>query len=117
MAPGRHRVSVTYHGKPPVAVRPPWLGGFTWEKDRDGMDWISINCQKEGGRIYFPCKDHPGDEPNEGADLYITVPANLTVAGPGLLKETTRRGADKTYHWKTEYTIRDRKSTRLNCSH
>jgi aminopeptidase N len=105
LAAGRHRVSITYYGKPPVAVRPPWLGGFTWEKDRDGMDWISINCQKEGGRIYFPCKDHPGDEPNEGADLYITVPAHLTVAGPGLLKETTQKKGTKTYHWKTDYTI------------
>jgi len=102
---GRHRVSITYQGKPPVAVRPPWLGGFTWEKDTNGFDWISINCQKEGGRIYFPCKDHPSDEPNEGADLYITVPSHLVVAGPGLLKETISKRGTKTYHWKTEYTI------------
>lgn len=102
---GQHVVDITYEGKPPVAVKPPWLGGFTWAKDSLGNDWISINCQKEGGRIYFPCKDHPSDEPNEGVDMKITVPKGLIVAGPGvLLKQITKK--DKTtFYWKTNYTI------------
>ena len=104
-AEGHHAVRVTYAGKPPVAVRPPWLGGFTWEKDRSGNEWISINCQKEGGRVYFPCKDHPSDEPNEGVDMYITIPKDLVVAGPGLLKGTVVKSGLKTYHWQTNYTI------------
>jgi len=102
---GKELVRIDYNGEPPVAVRPPWFGGFTWTKDKGGNPWVVINCQKEGGRIYFPCKDHPSDEPNEGVDLYITVPKGLVVAGPGLLQKATTVKNKQTYHWKTNYTI------------
>lgn len=102
---GKQTIKISYGGAPPVAVRPPWLGGFTWTKDRSGNPWVAINCQKEGGRIYFPCKDHPGDEPNEGVDMLITVPKGLVVAGPGLLQKVTNKKDKQTYHWKTNYTI------------
>jgi hypothetical protein len=55
---GNQKVYVEYNGIPPVAVRPPWDGGFTWKKDSAGFDWVSINIQGEGGKMYFPCKDH-----------------------------------------------------------
>jgi len=102
---GKHKVWIGYGGEPPVAIRPPWSGGFTWTKDSAGNPWVAINCQLEGAKLYFPCKDHPSDEPNEGVDLIITVPKGLVVAGPGLLKEV-RKGEEKvSYHWKTQYTI------------
>lgn len=102
---GNHSVLIVYAGNPPEAVRPPWLGGFTWSKDRSGNDWVSINIQKEGGRMYFPCKDHPSDEPNEGVEMNITVPAGLSVAGPGLLQKTVTKKNKSTFSWKTNYTI------------
>jgi aminopeptidase N len=102
---GKAVVRINYSGEPPVAARPPWLGGFTWTQDRSGNPWVAINCQKEGGRIFFPCKDHPSDEPNEGVDMFITVPQNLVVAGPGLLQNVNTRKGSSTYHWKTRYTI------------
>ena len=46
--PGKQMVDIHYGGVPPVAVKPPWLGGFTWSKDSSGNDWVSINIQKEG---------------------------------------------------------------------
>ena len=104
-SPGSHSVFIAYNGNPPEAVRPPWLGGFTWAKDRSGNDWVSINIQKEGGRMYFPCKDHPSDEPNEGAELNITVPKGLSVAGPGLLQKTVTKKDKTSFFWKTNYTI------------
>ncbi|MEO7531871.1 MAG: M1 family metallopeptidase [Sediminibacterium sp.] len=104
-AAGKQKVDISYGGEPPVAVKPPWSGGFTWAKDVKGNDWISINCQKEGGRLYFPCKDHPSDEPNEGVSMNITVPADLVVAGPGLLQKTVLKNNRKTYSWNTNYTI------------
>ena len=104
--PGNQTIKIEYGGKPPVAVKPPWNGGFTWTKDKSGNPWVAINCQLEGAKIYFPCKDHPSDEPNEGADLIITVPSGLIVAGPGLLQSTTKKKNNKTaFHWKTNYTI------------
>jgi aminopeptidase N len=102
---GNQKVLVEYNGIPPVAVKPPWDGGFTWSKDSNGNDWISINIQAEGGKMYFPCKDHPSDEPNEGVDMKITIPKNLVVAGPGLLQSVTTKKNKSTYFWKTNYTI------------
>jgi len=103
---GKQKIKIEYGGKPPVAVRPPWKGGFTWTKDTNGNPWVAINCQLEGGKVYYPCKDHPSDEPNEGADLIITVPSGLTVAGPGLLQSTSKpKDHKQTFHWKTNYTI------------
>ena len=98
---GQQLINVEYSGIPPVAVKPPWGGGFTWTKDSNGNPWVAINCQFEGGKIYFPCKDHPSDEPNEGVDLNITVPAALTVAGPGLLKKVNTKKDKRTFYWKT----------------
>ena len=102
---GNQIVKIDYYGIPPVAIKPPWDGGFTWTKDVAGNDWISINIQAEGGKMYFPCKDHPSDEPNEGVDMKITIPSNLVVAGPGLLQKVTTKKNKSTYHWKTNYTI------------
>ncbi len=105
LLPGKVKVKIAYGGKPAIATRPPWTGGFQWEKDSKGNPWISITCQGEGGKIYFPCKDHPSDEPNEGADMIITVPKGLVVAAPGMLQKVTGRKEKSTYHYKTSYTI------------
>jgi aminopeptidase N len=102
---GNKKVKIEYNGIPPVAIKPPWDGGFTWVKDVAGNDWVSINIQGEGGKMYFPCKDHPSDEPNEGVDMKITIPSNLVVAGPGLLVNVRTKKNKSTYYWKTNYTI------------
>ena len=100
-----HRLEIKYSGKPPVAKKPPWDGGITWEKSKDGHPWIGVSCQANGAYVWYPCKEHPSDKP-DGVDLYITVPDPLTVAANGLLKSVSPEG-DKwsTWHWKTEYPI------------
>lgn len=105
LAPGRTKVKVQYDGKPHEAIKPPWSGGFTWTKDSSGNPWIDITCQTDGAKIYFPCKDHPSDEPNEGADVIVTVPSGLYVTGPGLLISQKTKGNKTTFHWRTQYTI------------
>ena len=102
---GKVKVKIAYGGKPAIATRPPWTGGFQWDKDSKGNPWIAITCQGEGGKIFFPCKDHPSDEPNEGADMIITVPKGLVVAAPGMLQKVTDKKDKSTYHYKTNYTI------------
>lgn len=102
---GKVLVKVKYGGTPGVAARPPWDGGFTWAKDKKGNPWIAVTDEGEGSKLLFPSKDHPSDEPNEGADLFITVPKDLVVAGPGLLKDVKTKKNKSTYHWKTNYTI------------
>lgn len=102
---GKAIVKIEYGGQPGIAVRPPWSGGFTWTTDSSGNPWVAITNQGEGAKIFFPCKDHPSDEPNEGATVIVTVPEGLFVAGPGLLKETTTNNGKSTFHWETNYTI------------
>ena len=102
---GKHKVRIDYGGKPPIAARPPWDGGIQWAKDSLGRNWIAMSCQADGADIFFPCKDHPGDEPDEGADLIITVPKGLVAAGPGVLVKSSNKGKKSTYHWKTNYSI------------
>jgi aminopeptidase N len=105
-AAGKQKIRVYYGGVPPVGKRPPWEGGFTWKTDKHGNPWVSINVQLQGAKLYFPCKDHPSDEPNEGVDLFITIPKGLSVAGPGLLQDVKPVKNNKaTWHWKTNYTI------------
>jgi len=102
---GKASVKVIYGGKPHVAKNPPWDDGFIWTRDSTGHQWMAITAEGTGGKLYFPCKDHPSDEPNEGVDMIITVPKDLVVAGPGLLQKVTKNGDKATYHWKTNYTI------------
>jgi aminopeptidase N len=102
---GRASVTIWYNGKPHIAIRPPWDDGFTWTTDHSGNPWIAVTAEGTGGKNYYPCKDHPSDEPNEGAELLITVPKGLVVAGPGLLQTTTTKKDRVTYDWKTNYSI------------
>ena len=100
-----HILEIKYSGRPPVAKRPPWDGGFTWEKSKDGHPWVAVSCQANGAYIWYPCKEHPSDKPN-GVDISITVPDPLLVASNGLLQSVYKEG-DKwtTWHWRTEYPI------------
>jgi aminopeptidase N len=105
LAAGKASIKIVYDGQPHIARRPPWDDGFTWTKDPAGNPWIAITAEGGGGKLYYPCKDHPSDEPNEGAELIITVPKGLVVAGPGLLQKTTIKKDKVTYDWKTNYSI------------
>ncbi len=102
---GKAIVKVNYEGHPHTAIHPPWDDGFTWTKDMSGNPWVAITAEGTGGKIFYPCKDHPSDEPNEGAELIITVPKGLVVAGPGLLQKVMKKKKKSTYTWKTNYTI------------
>ncbi len=98
-------VRVDYAGHPMIAKRPPWDDGFTFTKDSTGHPWVAVTAEGTGGKIYFPAKDHPSDEPDQGVDMTITVPKGLVVAGPGLLRGVKTRGGRSSYHWKTNYPI------------
>jgi aminopeptidase N len=98
-------VRIAYFGKPPVARRPPWDGGFNWDRDARGAPWVGVSCQGEGAKIWWPCKDHPSDEPDSVA-INITIPDTLVCASNGLLQGVTDAGDGwRTWHWKTRYPI------------
>ncbi|HNQ90430.1 MAG TPA: M1 family metallopeptidase [Verrucomicrobiota bacterium] len=92
-------VAIDYGGEPQVAKMPPWGNGFTWATTRDKQPWIATSVQGEGADLWWPCNDHPSDEP-ESVALRITVPEPLVAACNGRLIEVTRNGdGTRTYHW------------------
>ncbi len=98
-------LNILYGGKPLVAKFPPWRGGFNWSKDQNGDDWIGVSCEGEGAKIWFPCKDHPSDEPDSVA-INITIPEPYYCASNGLLRSVTvPKTGYRTFHWITHYPI------------
>lgn len=96
---------IAYNGQPMEAKLPPWRGGFNWSKDANGDDWIGVSCEGEGAKIWFPCKDHPSDEPDSVA-VHITIPEQYYCASNGLLRSVTfPKPGFKTFHWVTNYPI------------
>lgn len=89
---------VWYGGAPRVAPRPPWVGGFTWTQTPSGQPWIATSVQGEGADVWWPCKDHPSDEPDSMA-LHIAVPEPLVVATNGRLRGVDEAAGQRTYHW------------------
>ncbi|SEG32570.1 M1 family metallopeptidase [Algoriphagus boritolerans] len=99
------QVQVFYGGKTPLAQNPPWMGGFTWEKDQFENHWMGLSSQGEGSQVFMPALDHPSSEPSEGAEIIITVPRPYFVASNGRLMQTTEKDEKVTYHWSTSYPI------------
>jgi aminopeptidase N len=91
--------AISYGGKPPVAKRPPWDGGFTWARTASDEPWIATTCQGEGADVWWPVKDHVSDEP-DSMSIRVTVPDPLVVASNGKLIETESVDGGRTaYRW------------------
>jgi aminopeptidase N len=90
--------TVFYEGNPQNANNPPWAGGFTWSKDKDGRDWIAVSCEGEGARIWWPNKDHITTE-GDSVRMVYTVPSNTVAVGNGNLRSIVKNGDKTTYEW------------------
>lgn len=92
-------IRIVYGGKPKVAKRPPWDGGWIFTKDKNGRPWMSVACQGLGASAWYPCKDHQSDEPDQGASLSMTVPDTLQAIANGRLIHTKRENHLLTSTW------------------
>ncbi len=94
-----HQIVFYYSGKPLVAVKPPWDGGFIWKKDKQGNPWVMVTCQGTGASVWWPNKDHQSDEPDSML-LSITVPKGLEDISNGRLRSKVDLPDGKTqYNW------------------
>lgn len=92
-------VRVWYSGKPKVAPRPPWVGGFVWSKTKDGQPWFATAVQNDGADLWWPVKDHPSDKA-ETTSLHFTVPAPLVAAANGRFQSVEdNKDGTLTYNW------------------
>ena len=90
--------TVYYDGTPQSADNPPWAGGFTWSKDKNGRDWVAVSCEGEGARIWWPNKDHITAE-GDSVRMKYTVPSNMVAVGNGKLRSVSTINDKSTYEW------------------
>tara|TARA_B100001113_G_scaffold339793_1_gene323389 strand:- start:107 stop:1765 length:1659 start_codon:yes stop_codon:yes gene_type:complete len=92
-------ITIEYEGKPKVAIRAPWDGGLSWEKDENGIDFIATSCQGLGASVWWPNKDHMYDEVDSML-ISVNVPKHLTNVSNGRLRKVIEKDDDtKTYQW------------------
>ena len=92
-------MDIFYSGNPHEAVRPPWDGGWTFTKDSLGRPWMTVTCQGLGASVWYPCKDHQSDEPDNGASLTMIVPDTLVAVGNGKMKNKIVKDGMASYTW------------------
>lgn len=92
-------IIISFGGKPKEAVNPPWDGGITWKKDKNGKDFIASSCQGLGASVWWPNKDHMYDEV-ENMLISVNVPGDLTDVSNGRLKSVKKeKDGTKTFNW------------------
>ena len=94
-----NELTVYFSGKPKVAVRPPWDGGFTWTKDGNGKPFVATSNQGIGASIWWPNKDHPYDEV-DSLLISVNTPDSLMDVSNGRLRGVDElEDGTKTWHW------------------
>ncbi|BDQ10791.1 peptidase M1 [Sediminibacterium sp. TEGAF015] len=102
----KKQVTIYYAGKPIESLHAPWDGGMVWSKDSLGRPWISVACQYKGASLWFPCKNHLSDEPENGATISVIVPDSLIAVSNGRLIHQQQLAADKTlFRWQVKSPI------------
>jgi aminopeptidase N len=92
-------ITIYYHGRPRIARRPPWSGGFTWTTDSLGRPWVVTTDQGIGASIWWPNKDTQADEP-DSQRVALTVPSALKDVANGRLRSVTPHpDSTTTYEW------------------
>ncbi len=94
-----NEILVQYEGRPVISRNPPWSGGLSWRKDKNGNPWVVTTCQGDGASIWWPCKDHQADEPDSML-ISVTVPEGLIDVSNGRLRsQNTNPDHTTTFNW------------------
>lgn len=98
-------LSVYFSGRPLLARKAPWDGGFVFTRDSMGRDWVGLACEGLGASVWLPCKDHLSDEA-DSMNMHLLVPHGLTGVSNGRLAgwEKLDNGFTR-YDWQVRYPI------------
>ncbi len=100
------KLALAYEGNPKVAKRAPWDGGWIFQKDAKGRPWMTVACQGLGASVWYPCKDHQSDEPDNGATMMVTVPDTLVAVANGrLINSKSFSSGTLTWRWEVKNPI------------
>lgn len=101
-----YELTVYFHGKPREAVYPPWDGGWIFTKDEKGRPWMTVACQGLGASVWYPCKDHQSDEPDQGETMQIKIPDSLVAVANGrLISQEKQNDGTTIYKWAVKNPI------------
>ncbi|MBI5857054.1 MAG: M1 family metallopeptidase [Sphingobacteriales bacterium] len=101
-----YKILIYYHGKPREAVYPPWDGGWIFTKDQKGRPWMTVACQGLGASVWYPCKDHQSDEPDQGATIQVKIPDTLVAVANGrLISKEDQHNGSVLYTWQVKDPI------------
>lgn len=100
------KIRFYYSGKPIIAKRAPWDGGFVFTKDKQGKPWMAVSCQGTGASLWYPVKDSQSDEPDNGATIKVAVPNGLMNVSNGRLmgSENLKNGFTR-WDWEVKNPI------------
>ena len=107
LKPGSEQeLEIEYSGTPQVPdFSVPMMGGFLWDKDKEGNPWVQVVCQGSGASLWWPNKDHLSDEP-DSMRIRVTVPGELMDISNGrLLRKTVLPNHWTQYDWYVSYPI------------
>ncbi|HEX5068745.1 MAG TPA: M1 family metallopeptidase [Vicinamibacterales bacterium] len=97
-----YSIDFYYSGTPAHTGR---FGGFTFQKDPSGRQWIFTACEGEGSSLWWPSKDQWRDEV-ENMDISITVPSRMVEASNGrFVKKTDLADGFTRWDWAVHYPI------------
>ncbi|MCX6329207.1 MAG: M1 family metallopeptidase [Bacteroidia bacterium] len=98
------KITITYSGVPMVARKPPWNGGFVWEKEKNRWD-VGIACEHLGASSWWPNKDHLSDKP-DSMIINVQVPAGYQgISNGNLASQTAIADGYTNFEWKVSYPI------------
>lgn len=90
-------ITIHYGGRPVIAARPPWDGGFIWARDGSGEPWVATANQGLGASVWWPNKDFQEEEP-DSQRIRLTVPDPMRAVSNGRLRGVTSN-PDGTSTW------------------
>jgi aminopeptidase N len=107
----KYEIIVEYEGKPHVAEKPPWQGGFVWSFDKHLNRWVSVACEYLGASSWWPVKDHLSDRP-DSMGINIEVPHGYQAICNGRLRKVVKvDNRYNRYEWFVDYPINNYNAT------
>ncbi len=96
-------IEVAYSGAPVAKGR---FGGMSYEKDPAGRPWIFTADEDDGASIWWPAKDQWRDEPQDGMDISVAVPNDLTDVSNGrFVSKLDLHDGYTQWNWHVSYPI------------
>jgi aminopeptidase N len=100
----REEIFIEYNGNPIIAKKPPWNGGFVWEKDKNKF-YTGVACEGLGASSWWPVKDHLSDKP-DSMMINLQVPKGYQgISNGNLISQTDLPGGYTNFKWLVSYPI------------